>query len=162
MEEAKSARMKIFLWDQFVRPIRLLFNIHILQALLLALLILNIVVWRNMWAFAFLVISLGIIFFVQIFEYYKSGEFMHNYRKYKSERGEYGDYRKLTKVLKKSKEEKIKEAVEDLNDEYEDLTQHEVNIGKCEKCGKDWIMDNGGNWVSDCNCDKEVKEGDEQ
>lgn len=103
MEEIKKARFKIFLWDQFILPVYLLLNIHQLQALLLALLILNFIIWKNILFFWFLVITLGIIFIYQTIKYYKSGEFVYNYRKYKSEKGEYKDYRKLTKILKKEK-----------------------------------------------------------
>ena len=106
MKEAEKYRFKIFLWDQFVRPFYLLLNIHQLQALLLALLILNFVTWQNIPTFWVLSISLLIIFIYQIYKYYQSGEFIHNYRKYKSERGEYRDFRKLTKVLKEEQEGK--------------------------------------------------------
>lgn len=104
MEEGKKTRFKIFLWDQFILPFYLLLNLYQLQALLIALIILNSLIWQNILAFYVLVISLGIVFLYQIVKYYKSGEFMHNYRKYKSEKGEYGDYRKAIKTFKKEKE----------------------------------------------------------
>lgn len=104
MEEAKSARLKIFLWDQLVRPVLLLLNIHQLQLLLLALLFLNLAVWKDVLAFFILLVLLAIIFFYEIYKYYKSGEFIHNYRKYKSDKGQYSDYRKLTKELKQEKQ----------------------------------------------------------
>lgn len=104
MKEAKKTRFRIFLWDQFILPFYLLLNLYQLQALLIALIISNFVVWKNVTFFWVLVLSLGIIFIYQIIKYYKSGEFMHNYRKYKSERGEYKDYRKVAKILKKEKE----------------------------------------------------------
>jgi hypothetical protein len=103
MEEAKKSRLKIFLWDQLVRPVYLLLNIHQLQALLIAILILNIAVWKNFVVFWVLAIALLVIFTYQIFKYYQSGEFIYNYRKYKSDKGKYSDYRKLTKILKKEK-----------------------------------------------------------
>ena len=117
MEEAKSYRLKIFFWDQLIRPLQLLLNIHQLQAILLALLILNFVVWKSIISFWILAIALGIIFIYQIVQYYKSGEFIYNYRKYKSEKGKYHDYRKVTKVLKK--EEKGLGKAEEIKDNYE-------------------------------------------
>lgn len=107
MEPAQKSRFKIFLWDQFIRPIYLLLNVHQLQALLLALLMINFVVWKNIYAFWVLSISLILIFFYQIYKYYKSGEFIHHYRDYKSERGKYKDYRKLTKELKRENESNL-------------------------------------------------------
>lgn len=145
MEQAKTTRFKIFMWDQFIRPLYLLLNIHQLQALLLALLILNFVTWKSILAFWILTISLAVIFLAQIIQYYKSGEFMHNYRKYKSDVGQYKDYRKTTKILKnskKAKEEKVQEAVDDLNDEYEDLTKN-INENELSEEKEDVKEENG-------------------
>jgi hypothetical protein len=102
----QNERFKIFLWDQFIRPIYLLLNIHQAQAILLALLILNFLIWKSITAFWILFFALGTIFAYQIYKYYKSGEFIHNYRKYKSEKGKYGDYRKFVKKLKDSESQK--------------------------------------------------------
>jgi len=103
MEEAKKSRLKIFLWDQLVRPIYLLLNLYQLQAILIALIIVNFVVWKSVWAFYIMAALLAVVFVYQIVKYYQSGEFIHNYRKYKSDRGEYTDFRKLAKTLKKEK-----------------------------------------------------------
>lgn len=161
MEESKKSRLKIFLWDQFIRPIYLLGTIHQLQSLLLALLILNFITWKSIIFFWILVILLAIIFIYQMVKYYQSGEFIANYRKFKSERGEYSDYRKLTKVLKKEKERHKQEIIiEDVKGDVKTENRIEENTDYCEKCGKDLEMDNGGNWHC-YNCDKKQELGED-
>ena len=164
MEQAKTVRLKIFLWDQLIRPVYLLLNIHQLQALLLALLILNFVVWKSIWGFWVLSLLLAVIFIYQITQYYKSGEFMHNYRKYKSDKGEYADYRKATKILKKDEVGKaLERTTKRISEQNPDWQADEINTGYCKDCGKELYIENGGNWTCDCQDkkdDKEVKEDD--
>ena len=107
MDEAKKYKIKAFLWDQLVRPIRLLLNIHQLKALLIALTILSVVVFKSTKLFFGVIIPLAIIFGYELYQYYKSGEYIHNYRTYK-----YPEYKKFTKVMKRSSQNEKQEGEE--------------------------------------------------
>ena len=96
MGEARKYRIKAFLWDQFVLPVYLLLNMQQLKGILLASLILSITVFNSQGIFWVTSALLVFIFSYEIYRYYKSGEFMHNYRKYK-----YTDYKKATKAFKR-------------------------------------------------------------
>lgn len=112
MEEAKKYRIKAFLWDQFVRPVYVLMNVQQLKGILLALLILSITLLDSKNLFWVTSIILVFIFSYEIYKYYKSGEFMHNYRKYK-----YTDYKRATKAFKRE----VKKDLNTLNN----LNDHE-------------------------------------
>ena len=101
MDEAEKYKIKAFMWDQFVRPTFLLFNLHQVKAILLALTIFSVAMKWDI-SFWVAVIPLSFIFILEIIRYYKSGEYLYNYRKYK-----YSDYKKATKVFKRKEREKI-------------------------------------------------------
>jgi hypothetical protein len=96
MERQDKYKVKMFLWDQLVRPFHMFINVHQLKPIILALIIANFVIFKIFILFWGLVILLGIIFIYEIYKYWKSGEFIHNYRKFK-----YPEYRKAIKTLKR-------------------------------------------------------------
>jgi len=98
MGEPNNYKIKIFLWDQFIRPIYILINLYNLQAIILAMIIINFITYKSLVAFWILIILALIISLFDIVKYWKSGEFIYNYRSYK-----YPGYRKIIKELKKSK-----------------------------------------------------------
>jgi len=94
-------RFKIFLWDQFIRPLKSILTLNNLQALALSLIILNFVIWRSITVFwIFLIIAL-FISLKELIRYWRSGEFMYNYRKEK-----YPEYKKIIKEIKNGKVDK--------------------------------------------------------
>lgn len=96
MDSSFKFRLKVFLWDQFILPFYLIFTMEQLRSIFIAILIVNFVTLKS---FIIFISSTCFILFTSIldvFKYWKSGEFMHNYRKYK-----YGDYRKVAKEFKK-------------------------------------------------------------
>ena len=111
-------RLRVFLWDQFIRPFYSLVSIHQIKALLLALIIVNFFSFKSSGIFWFGIIALGIIFTHEIIKYWKSGEYMSNYREYK-----YPDYKRTIKQIKKQKH------LNTLNN----LNQDETNIKKSEE-----------------------------
>lgn len=100
MENGKLLRFKIFLWDQFIRPIYALSNINIIKITLLVLLFVFIIVNAPIGSVYIVGVMLLVIFIYEIIKYYKSGEFIGNYRKYK-----YPEYKRATKIFKKENNE---------------------------------------------------------
>lgn len=98
MNEAERHRLKAFLWDQFIRPLYALANTSVLKIILLVFIFVGIIIQLHaIFVYIAGVLLLG-VFFYDIYKYYKSGQFMHNYRKYK-----YPEYKKATKAFKKEK-----------------------------------------------------------
>lgn len=120
MEEAKKHRIKAFLWDQFVRPFYALANTGVLKIGLLAFLFVAIVIQLHpAWVYVAGVLLI-LVFIYELVQYYKSGEFMHNYRKYK-----YPDYKKATKAFKKEETKSLNTLNNLNNHEKEERDQRE-------------------------------------
>lgn len=98
MTNQKLMRVRIFLWDQLVRPLYLIFSTHQLKPILLSLMIINFIIFKSSTSFFVLSFLLAIIFSYELYNYWKSGEFMKNYREYK-----YPEYREAIKKIKESK-----------------------------------------------------------
>jgi len=98
MDENKF-KLKIFLWDQFIRPLKKLINRHTLQSCLIALVMINFISIKSR---SFFWIALLIVFCISVIDaiqYWKSGEYISHYRKEK-----YPEYKKIIKEVKKKKE----------------------------------------------------------
>ena len=104
MDEAKKYRLKAFVWDQFIRPFKLVFNMYQLQILLLVVVVISVILKLN-GLFWFSMILTFILVFYDLYKYYKSGKFMENYRNEK-----YPDYRKAIKAKRRA--EKINSHIE--------------------------------------------------
>jgi hypothetical protein len=100
-KEARRYRIKAFLWDQLIRPLYALASTSILKAVLLVFLIVSIIVELSPIIVYPVGVLLLVIYVYDIYKYWKSGEFMHNYRKYK-----FPDYKKATKAFKREEREK--------------------------------------------------------
>ena len=109
-------RLKVFLWDQFVRPAYAFFNLPHLNVILIALLIVNFVIIKSVPFFWILIVIWAGIVGYEVRQYWKSGEYMHNYRKHN-----YPGYRKSIKQIKKEQEK----GLNSLNDLNEDGIQEE-------------------------------------
>lgn len=96
--ELKDYRLRIFLWDQLIRPIKKIANRNIFQSFLIALIIINFISFKSLYIFWISIILVAFISIMDIIKYYKSGEYIKNYRKEK-----YPEYRKTIKKLKKEK-----------------------------------------------------------
>ena len=121
MKEARRYRIKAFLWDQLIRPIHIMGSSSILKIFLLVFLFVAIIIQLNIIVVYTIGLILLLIFFYEIYKYYQSGEFMHNYRKYK-----YPDYKKATKVFKKE----AKTETQSLNTLNNLNTHEKTNEGK--------------------------------
>lgn len=97
--EKQDYKLKIFLWDQFIRPLKKLVSRHTLQSVLIALVILNFVTFNFIAFFWASITIILIISIIDIREYWKSGKYISHYRQEK-----YPDYRKVIKEIKKKKE----------------------------------------------------------
>lgn len=101
MDETQTLRLKAFLWDQFVFRVYKFFNLQNAKGVLWGLLLISTISKYGVLSF-FLLLALFLISVHEIIKYYKSGEYMKNYRDYK-----YPDYRKAIKELRqKRKDEK--------------------------------------------------------
>ena len=97
-------KFKIFLWDQFIRPLKHLLNRHTLQSCLIALVMINFISFESLiffWIALIIVLGISVI---DVIQYWKSGEYISHYRKEK-----YPDYRKIIKEVKKKKVKPIEE-----------------------------------------------------
>ena len=92
MEEVNKFRIKAFLWDLFILPIYSFFTTEQLRSIMIAILIINIFIFKSAIIFYIFIILVIITATLDLIRYYKSGEFIHNYRKYK-----YGDWKKAIK-----------------------------------------------------------------
>ena len=136
MDENKY-KLKIFLWDQFIRPVNNLINRHTLQSLLISLIMVNFISLKSIpffWIASIIVLYISV---VDAIKYWESGEFMSHYRKEK-----YPEYRKALKEVKKKKQidrhleksieeptkEEMKEAIE-----KEEIMDKEMEKEKNEK-----------------------------
>lgn len=132
MEESKKARLKIFLWDLFIRPIVVFVNIHQIKAILISIIFILIIIFKQDKIPLILLGILTIIYIYELFKYYKSGEFMYQYRAYKSGKNRYGDYRKVMKQIRKEKQSKEQDnLIYSIpgKDEYKE----EINVSKAEE-----------------------------
>ena len=120
-KEANKYRIKAFLWDQLIRPLYALASTSIVKAALLVFLIVSIIVELS----PIIVYTTGavllIIFVYDIYKYWKSGEFMYNYRKYK-----FPDYKKATKAFKREARAKS-QSLNTLNNLNQDDEKAEEN-----------------------------------
>lgn len=99
-EEANKTRFRIFMWDQTIGYfLRYIWNLEILKAVLFILLSFLIFLDVRLRYIFLILLCLAVIAVYEIIKYYKSGEFMHNYRKYK-----YPDYKRATKIFKREAE----------------------------------------------------------
>lgn len=109
--QSKSVRFKIFLWDQFIRPVYTLFDLDFIKTLLTALIVILLIIGSPIDYVIITAVGLFILSLVGLIRYYKSGDFVANYRKYK-----YPKYKKATKVFKKeSRLNDYKETPESIN-----------------------------------------------
>lgn len=102
MREEDKIRLKIFFWDQFVRPLYVFQSLSFLKILLLVLLFFGIAVNFPILIIFIIGSLLGIIFAYELHKYYKSGEFIYNYRKFN-----YKDYKKDVAKLKKYRDKDL-------------------------------------------------------
>ena len=151
MNEATKYRMKAFLWDQFVRPVYIILNLHQLKGILLALLILSIIIFKSNALFLFTSSTLVIIFSYEIYKYYKSGEFMKNYRHYK-----YKDYKKATKAFKQEAKKSLNTLNSLNSDAKEAETQGESSGEKQEESAQRKSEDGLGTHSSTTGQQKEI------
>ena len=96
-------KLRIFLWDQFIRPLKRLANRHTLQSALIALVMINFVTFNSepfFWASLSVILLISMI---DIRDYWRSGKYIGHYRKEK-----YPDYRKAIKEAKRKNENKEK------------------------------------------------------
>ncbi len=103
MEETNQinpTRVRIFLWDQFIRPFYTLTNMSSITIIVFILLGISIFMDKIIITWILFIILL-IITILGLIRYYKSGEYMHHFRTYKSEKGQYSDYRKVIKEFKR-------------------------------------------------------------
>lgn len=103
MKEAEQYRIKAFLWDQLVRPMYAIASASILKIFLLVFLFVAIIIKLHAIFVYITGAMLLVIFIYDICKYYKSGEFMYNYRKFK-----FPEYRKAVKSFKKEEKEETK------------------------------------------------------
>jgi len=123
MNTENKYKIKAFLWDQFVRPISMLFNSNFLKFFLVIFMAYLIITKRNIILFFISAIILLITILFDIVKYYRSGEFIYNYRKYK-----YPQYRDYIKEVKKNKTK----GLNSLNHLNKDERQEEVCAFGCE------------------------------
>jgi len=92
----RSYKLKMFLWDQFLRPFNSLTELHQLKSVLLALTIVDILIIRSLLLLWIFISCFALIIIFDIYKYWKSGEYVYNYRKYK-----YPMYKKAINEIKK-------------------------------------------------------------
>lgn len=91
-------KVKIFLWDQLIRPVKKLINRHSLQSVMIALVIVNFIAFKSEIIFWVSIATILLISVIDVKDYWRSGEYMSHYRQEK-----YPEYRKTIKELKKPK-----------------------------------------------------------
>lgn len=89
-------KIKIFLWDQFIRPLKKLLNRHIIQSTLIGLIFVNFFTFNSIYFFLISLTFVLLISILDIVHYWKSGKYIYNYRKEK-----YPSYRKHIKEFQK-------------------------------------------------------------
>lgn len=98
MNEQEKFRIKVFFWDQLIRPIKSLLYIDQINALLVAALIVNLLFIRKAWL-SLLIASMLLTFsIINLVKYYRSGEYIGNYRKER-----YSKFKQAIKEIKKEK-----------------------------------------------------------
>lgn len=103
----RKYKLKAFLWDQFILPLYSIFKLEQLMAIIIAVLVLNFISFKSSILFLISSILLIAMSIFDIVKYYKSGEFLKNYREHK-----YPEYRKAIKdIRRKRKQEKITEGI---------------------------------------------------
>lgn len=99
----KRYKLRAFLWDQFILPLGVVFNIKHIKTALLIIAIFDVLVLRNYW-YSYLIpgfLLLILIIYDDIYKSWKSGEFIRNYRDHK-----YPEYRKAIKEVRKARKER--------------------------------------------------------
>lgn len=99
----KRYKLKAFFWDQFILPLRTIFNINHIKTFLIIATIFDFIVFQKE-IYSFL-IPAGILLLISIYEiykYYKSGEYIKNYKDHK-----YPEYRKAIKEIRRARKERL-------------------------------------------------------
>lgn len=106
----EDVKLKLFLWDQFVRPFHAITEMWFLKIIASVLIFLALVT-KHYFVTLVLLIILILMLLLETLKYYKSGEYIKHYRDFKSEQGKYSDYKKIVKEFKKGKtiDEELKE-----------------------------------------------------
>lgn len=137
MKPETKYNIKAFLWDQIVRPIRIVFNANFMRLLFLAMIFISIIILKSTVMFVIFLISTLITYVYELIKYYKSGEYKANYRKYR-----YPDYKKAIKEMKKSK------------------NQTHTELGKGEQQGE--LKSNEPLLFNPADSTQEVKDGEQE
>jgi len=142
----KRYKRKAWWWDQFWHPLASLFNIKHIKTLLIIISIFDMIVFFNK-IYTYAIpggILLLLIIYDDIYKYYKSGEYIQNYKKHKYMKyPEYQQYKKAIKQVRSERKEqsnfpviKHEEPKEDLIDDigmevdYEDNKYSDLNKGE--------------------------------
>lgn len=96
-------KFKIFMWDQLIRPFKTFGDTGFIKIFILLLIFASLVLNYSKYITFTLFLLLFIIFIRELVNYTKSGEYIHNYRKYKG----YPETRKEIKKLRKEEKEKL-------------------------------------------------------
>ncbi|MEK6878160.1 MAG: hypothetical protein AABY22_01055 [Nanoarchaeota archaeon] len=83
MKNENKYLLKAFLWDQFIRPFYAFLNINALIFIFLIILAYSILILKSKLLFIISLLIILVAIILDTIKYYKSGEFMYNYRKYK-------------------------------------------------------------------------------
>lgn len=104
MKQEFWLKFKMFLWDQLVRPFKMLMKLGSIKILLIFITLFSILYERDgLWDIVFwisIILLLVLIVYDDIYLYIRSGEFIANYRNEK-----YPSFRKVMKEIKKEKSE---------------------------------------------------------
>lgn len=106
MKEESKFKLKAFLWDQFVSPIVSVFNVDQIYIILTVFAFLSIFLKIPKYILPLLIIQF-IVAIYKLVIYYRSGEFIKNYRDAQFKKKNIPNYRETIKKIRKEKKELI-------------------------------------------------------